>query len=69
MPFATLEKAQKKPAMINITLNMPLPYLAAIDKLIKAKRVASRSEAIRTATYNFLREDISFLNRIMNKDL
>ena len=44
----------KKPAMQNITINIPDIYDKNIQKLIKMKIVPSRSEAIRTALREFL---------------
>jgi len=42
-------KKEKKPAMQNITINIPDIYDVNIQKLIKMNVVPSRSEAIRTA--------------------
>jgi Arc/MetJ-type ribon-helix-helix transcriptional regulator len=46
-------KKEKKPAMQNITINIPDIYDVNIQKLIKMKVVPSRSEAIRTALREF----------------
>lgn len=43
--------------MQNITINIPELYDANIQKLIKAKVISSRSEAIRTAIREFLRSE------------
>ena len=44
---------EKKPAMQNITINIPNIYDVNIKKLIEMKIVPSRSEAIRTALREF----------------
>ncbi len=46
-------KKEKKPTMINITINIPDIYDVNIQKLIKKKIVPSRSEAIRIALREF----------------
>ena len=56
------KKGIAKEKMTNITINIPDNYDYNIQKLIKMKLIASRSEAIRTA----LRE---FLNKEYNKHL
>jgi Arc/MetJ-type ribon-helix-helix transcriptional regulator len=50
-------KKEKKPAMQNITINIPNIYDVNIQKLIKMKVVPSRSEAIRTALREFFRTE------------
>ena len=50
-------KKEKKPAMQNITINIPDIYDVNIQKLIKMKVVPSRSEAIRTALRDFFRSE------------
>ena len=45
---------KKKPKMQNITINIPEIYDDNIQKLIKMKITASRSEAIRIAIREFL---------------
>ena len=47
-------KKEKKPKMQNITINIPEIYDDNIQKLIKKRVVASRSEAIRTAIREYL---------------
>lgn len=47
-------KKEKKPKMQNITINIPEIYDENIQKLIKMKITASRSEAIRIAIREFL---------------
>lgn len=47
------ENKDKKPAMHNITINIPDIYDKAIQKLIGNGVVPSRSEAIRTALREF----------------
>ncbi len=54
MPY---NKKEKKPKMQNITINIPEIYDDNIQKLIKKKVVASRSEAIRTAVREFLQTE------------
>ncbi|MFX0074484.1 MAG: ribbon-helix-helix domain-containing protein [Candidatus Hermodarchaeota archaeon] len=54
-------KNEKKPAMQNITINIPDIYDANIQKLIKMKVVPSRSEAIRTALREFFRNEFENL--------
>lgn len=43
--------------MTNITINIPNNYDDNIQKLIKLKLVASRSEAIRNALRDYLRKE------------
>lgn len=54
-------KKEKKPAMQNITINIPDIYDVNIQKLIKMKVVPSRSEAIRTALREFFRNEFENL--------
>lgn len=54
-------KKEKKPAMHNITINIPDIYDLNIQKLIKMKVVPSRSEAIRTALREFFRSEFENL--------
>ena len=54
-------KKEKKPAMQNITINIPNIYDKNIQKLIKMKVVPSRSEAIRTALRDFFRSEFDNL--------
>ena len=54
-------KKEKKPAMQNITINIPDIYDKNIQKLIKMKVVPSRSEAIRTALREFFRNEFDNL--------
>jgi len=49
-------KLNKMP-MKNITINLPSCYDAKIQYLIENKLIASRSEAIRTALRDFLRNE------------
>lgn len=46
-----------RPKMVNITINLPEIYDENIQKLIKMKVAASRSEAIRTALRDFLHKE------------
>jgi len=50
-------KKEKKPKMQNITINIPEIYDENIQKLIKMKITASRSEAIRIAIREFLQTE------------
>ena len=50
-------KKEKKPKMRNITINIPEIYDENIQKLIKMKITASRSEAIRIAIREFLQTE------------
>ncbi len=52
-----LNKKNIKPKMVNITINLPHLYDQNIQKLIKMKVAASRSEAIRTALRDFLHKE------------
>lgn len=45
---------KKRPKMVNITINIPHIYEQNIQKLIKLKRIPSRSEGIRLAVRDFL---------------
>lgn len=50
-------KNEEKPALRNITINLPHQYDEIIQKLIKIKLIPSRSEAIRTALREFLQKE------------
>jgi Arc/MetJ-type ribon-helix-helix transcriptional regulator len=52
---------KKKKKMVNITINLPEIYDINIQKLIRMKIVASRSEAIRTALRDFLHDEYNNL--------
>jgi len=52
---------QKKNPMRNITINIPDIYDKNIQKLIKQKIIPNRSEAIRTAIREFLRQEFKNL--------
>ncbi|MHA2280975.1 MAG: ribbon-helix-helix domain-containing protein [Promethearchaeota archaeon] len=52
-----IEKKKTKPKMINITINLPEIYDENIQKLIREKKVPSRSEAIRIALREFLHNE------------
>ncbi len=54
-------KKEKRPAMQNITINIPDIYDVNIQKLIKMNVVPSRSEAIRTALREFFRTEFENL--------
>ena len=54
-------KKEKKPAMQNITINIPDIYDVNIQKLIKMNVVPSRSEAIRTALREYFRSEFENL--------
>ena len=51
------ERKKKKSDLKNITINIPNCYDKGIQKLIKMKLVASRSEAIRLAIKSFLQNE------------
>ncbi len=51
------DKKEKKIPMRNITINIPDIFDDNIQKLIKMKLIASRSEAIRTALREFLERE------------
>lgn len=55
-----MQKPKKKP-MRNITINIPDIYDKNIQKLIKQKIIPNRSEAIRTAIREFLRQEFKNL--------
>lgn len=50
---------EKRERMVNITINISDNYEKNIQKLIKLKLFPSRSEAIRTALYQFLQREYS----------
>jgi len=52
-----IEENSKKSAMKNITINLPELYDEKIQELIKKKILPSRSEAIRTALREFLKQE------------
>lgn len=47
-----------------ITINIPIPYLDAIQALIECNKYPSRSEAIRIALRDFLMKESNFLEAI-----
>lgn len=49
-----MKEKKKKTKMVNITINIPHIYEQNIQKLIKLKRISSRSEGIRLAIRDFL---------------
>jgi Arc/MetJ-type ribon-helix-helix transcriptional regulator len=51
------DNKKKKKKMKNITINLPEIYDENIQKLIRMKIVASRSEAIRTALREYLHQE------------
>lgn len=51
----------KKPKMVNITINLANIYDKNIQKLIEMKIVPSRSEAIRIALREYLRKEFENL--------
>jgi Arc/MetJ-type ribon-helix-helix transcriptional regulator len=55
------ENNKKKKKMVNITINLPEIYDINIQKLIRMKIAASRSEAIRTALRDFLHNEYNNL--------
>ncbi len=59
--MANQRKDEAKTKMVNITINLPYIYDKNIQKLIKMKVAASRSEAIRTALRNFLNKEFKNL--------
>ena len=56
------EDPPPKPALLNITINLPDLFLECIQELIVQERVPSRSEAIRNALREFLSKEIAFIN-------
>ena len=56
-----ISNKKKKPKMVNITINLPYIYDQNIQKLIRMKITASRSEAIRTALREFLYKEYNNL--------
>ena len=51
------EKKKSKESMVNITINIPEIYDKNIQKLIKMKRIPSRSEGIRIALREYLHRE------------
>ena len=41
-----------------ITLNLPEPYIKALDKLVEEKKFPNRAEAIRMAIRDFLKAEV-----------
>lgn len=62
-------RKEKRPPLKNITINIPDCYDVAIQDLIEAKKVPSRSEAIRRALKDFIRSEISMINDLNNRIL
>ena len=58
-----MQKPKKNP-MKNITINIPDIYDVNIQKLIKQKIIPNRSEAIRTAIREFLRQEFKNLQML-----
>ena len=44
-----------------VTLNLPEPYIKALDSLVKAKRFPSRAEAIRIAVRDLILDELTIL--------
>jgi len=55
-----------KHPMKNITINLPNAYDYAIQSLIRAKIMPSRSEAIRTALRDFLSKELVNFHKYNN---
>ncbi len=55
--MADNNKKKTKPKMVNITINLPHIYDENIQKLIKLKITANRSEAIRTALREYFQKE------------
>ena len=49
------------PQMAIVTINVPVPYLASIEKIIDWGMAPSRSEYIRTTIKEAIRKDIDFM--------
>ena len=58
------EKQGQDPAAVNITINYPMAYENAIQKLKLEKKVSSRSQAIRLAIGEFLKKEEKFFKRL-----
>lgn len=46
-----------------ITLHLPEPYLLALDRLVKEKKYPNRSEAIRIAVRDLLKDEAWAMKR------
>ena len=62
MPNTLIEK----PKLKNITLNIPNQYYSAIEILIELKLTPSKSEFIRSALKDFLREKLPHFKDLNN---
>lgn len=67
--FYTTNKGGASLSMKNITINIPEAYDVQIQKLIRAKIVPSRSEAIRIALREFLHSEFKFFTEILGGEL
>ena len=54
--------------MINISVNIPIPYENMIQELIKKEIIPSRSEGIRIALRDFLQKEFKFYMELIKKD-
>lgn len=49
---------EKKSRMRLITLNLQIPYIEALDKLVEEKKFPNRSEAIRMAVRDLIKTEV-----------
>lgn len=57
------------PPMKNITINLPDDFVRTLKEFENAKIVPSRSEAVRLALRDFLREEVSLLLTLQKGDV
>ncbi len=53
----SISQGKEKTSLKNITINLPDVYCSVIDKLVKMKLIASRSEAVRMALREYLHKE------------
>ena len=54
--------------MINISINIPVPFDNMIQELIQKEIIPSRSEGIRIALRDFLLKEFEFYMELIKKD-
>lgn len=61
---ANRKKQGQDPATVNISINIPMAYENAMQKLIVGKKYSYRSEIVRKAIGEFLKKEHKFFKRL-----
>jgi len=54
-----------QPTMQIITINLAVPYLDALDEIVEQGRYPSRSEVIRQALRDFLKDELEMVEAVL----